>query len=198
MQPLIRQASNKDAVPILAIYAPFIRYSPVSFEDIVPGVEEMASRIENTARELPYLVCEIDGQIAGYAYASNHRARAAYRWTKELSVYIHPDFKRRKIGKAMYYCIMELLKFQGVNSVLAGITLPNPESVGFHENLGFTKVAEFHTTGFKLGKWHDVGWWELRLNSTLATPMEKLILFPDIPANIIQEITDQGTALIIP
>jgi L-amino acid N-acyltransferase YncA len=198
MPLLIRPANYQDAEEILKIYAPFITNTPVSFEEIVPDPDEIIARIENTARELPYLVCVIDNEIAGYAYASNHRTRSAYRWTKELSVYIHPDFKRRKIGKALYYCVIEVLKYQGVCSLLAGITLPNPESIGFHENMGFSKVAELHATGFKLGKWYDVGWWELSLNPGKADPRENLIPFPEIPGTVIQRIAQKGTAFIIP
>ncbi len=192
MYPVIRPVRTEDAASILAIYAPYILETPVTFEETVPDIKEMVSRIENLRNDLPFLVCEIDGQIAGYAYASNHRNRSAYRWTKELSVYVHPLFRRKNIGKALYSCIIELLKYQGVKSVLAGITVPNPESTGFHENFGFIKAAEFHATGYKLGQWHNVGWWEMDLNPGMKSPCLQLIPFSAISENTLGEIVRNG------
>jgi len=197
MYPVIRPVKPEDAATILEIYAPYILETPVSFEETVPSVEEMASRIEKIRNDLPFLVCEIDGQIAGYAYASNHRNRSAYRWTKEMSVYIHPLFRRRRIGNALYSCVIEMLKYQGVKSVLAGITVPNPESTGFHEKFGFIKTAEFHATGFKLGQWHNVGWWELDLDPEMKSPSPRLIPFSVIPENIFSEIIRNGINIIL-
>lgn len=194
MELWIRPASSGDTSDILRIYAPFVEQTAVSFEEEVPGVEEMASRIETTMKEHPWLVCEYDGRIAGYAYASGHRNRSAYRWTKELSVYIDPDYKRRKIGKVLYQCVIDILDYQGICSVLAGITLPNPESVGFHEHMGFKKTAEFHSTGYKLGEWYDVGWWELTIRPGCGVPVEKPVPFPDIPREDLQKIIREATS----
>jgi len=196
MNPTIRQVKPEDAADILAIYAPYITGSAVSFEETIPSVEEMVSRIESIRHELPFLVCEINGEIAGYAYATNHRNRSAYRWTKELSVYIHPDHRRHKAGKALYCCVTGILKYQGIRSVLAGITLPNPESVGFHEDFGFRKAAEFHQTGYKLGQWHSVGWWELDLSPQMAQPSPTPLPFSDIPFPVLDEITGHGIKMV--
>lgn len=196
MSPIIRPARTNDARAILEIYAPFVLETPVSFEEVVPAPEEMVSRIEVIMRRYPCLVCEMDGRIAGYAYASVHRTRSAYRWTCESSVYVAPAFHRMKIGKALYYCLIELLRLQGIKLVLAGITLPNEESVGFHENFGFVKTAEFHATGFKLGKWHDVGWWELDLNPERESPVGQILSFSEIPEVALFEIFRKGIEII--
>jgi L-amino acid N-acyltransferase YncA len=188
MDPIIRLVRPEDVTGILEIYAPYVEGSPVTFEEIVPSGEEMVARIERISRQFPYLVCEIDGKIAGYAYASDYRTRSAYRWIKELSVYIHPGFRRRKIAHALYSCLLKILKIQGVTSVLAGITVPNPESVGFHEHFGFRKAGEFHANGFKSGQWHNVGWWEMNLNPTGETPCRQVTPISEIPEKILSGI----------
>jgi L-amino acid N-acyltransferase YncA len=192
----IRPARPDDAPAILEIYAPYVLNTPVSFEEVVPSSEEIVSRMEIILQQYPYLVCEIDGKIAGYAYASVHRTRASYRWTCESSVYVAPEFHRMKIGKALDFCLIECLRYQGIKLVLAGITVPNAESVGFHENFGFVKAAEYHATGFKLGKWHNVGWWELDLNPERKDPSAHVIPFQEILESRLADIFKKGIDLI--
>lgn len=170
----IRLTEQKDTASILAIYEPFIKETPVSFEEIVPSVEDFWERIREVLKENPWLVCEIDGQIAGYAYATEHRKRVAYRWTKEVSVYVHPDFQRKGIANGLYTSLVELLKFQGVTNVLAGITLPNEKSVKFHENFGFAKIGVYTGIGYKMNRWHDVGWWEMKIGDLNREPLSTL------------------------
>jgi L-amino acid N-acyltransferase YncA len=191
-----RPAIPDDAPAILEIYAPYILNTPVSFEETVPSTEEMVSRLKIIMQQYPYLVCEINGRIAGFAYASVHRTRSAYRWTCESSVYVAPDFHRMKVGKALYFCLFECLRYQGIKLILAGITLPNDESVGFHENFGFLKTAEFHATGYKHGKWYNVGWWELDLNPEREDPPPRIILFQEIPECCLADIFKKGIELI--
>ncbi|MBR9999002.1 MAG: N-acetyltransferase [Cyclobacteriaceae bacterium] len=157
----IRLARDQDVPEILDIYTPFILNTCVSFEMAVPDRDEFTGRIKNIQQTLPWLVCEYENRIAGYAYAADHRSRKAYQWTKELSVYIHDDFKQKGIATALYNTLLQLLKVQGVSNCLAGITLPNEASVGFHEKLGFKKVGVYHRIGFKFNEFRDVGWWEL-------------------------------------
>jgi phosphinothricin acetyltransferase len=118
--------------------------------------------------QAPWLVCHLDGQVAGYAYASAHRDRAAYQWNREFSVYVDEAFRRRKVAHALYLALASLCAMQGYVNALAGIALPNEASVRFHESCGFVKAAEFHRVGHKLGRWHDVGWWEWRFAETDA------------------------------
>jgi L-amino acid N-acyltransferase YncA len=170
----IRLAQKKDAESILAIYRPFIENTPVSFEESVPTVEQFWERIQKTLQDYPWLVCEINRDIAGYSYATSHRQRASYRWTKEVSVYVHLDYKRRGIGFGLYTALIELLKLQGVKNILAGITLPNKGNVAFHEKFGFTRIGVYKAVGFKLGRWHDVGWWELKVDDPNNKPDKRL------------------------
>ena len=170
----IRLAKKRDTKSILEIYKPYITDTPVSFEETVPSEIEFRKRIQKVITEYPWLVCEINNSVVGYAYASSHRDRSCYRWTKEVSVYIHKEYRNRGIAKGLYTSLIEILKIQGVINVLAGITLPNEKSVLFHESLGFKKVGVYTSIGFKFGKWHDSGWWQLKVNTKLSTPNNEL------------------------
>lgn len=159
----IRLARAEDAPDLLEIYKPYVSETAVSFETGVPSVSEFADRIRDTLSQFPWLVAEIDGRAVGYAYAVAHRARKAYDWSVDSTVYIGNGFRGRGIGRALYSRLFELLKEQGVANVFAGITQPNEASVRLHESLGFVRVGLFKDVGFKLGKWWDVGWWQLQL-----------------------------------
>jgi len=166
----IRLAQRKDVPEMLDIYAPFILNTVTSFELNVPSEEEFWQRIVHKLEQYPWLVCEIDGKIAAYAYAGEHRARAAYQWNAELSVYVGEGYKKRGIASAMYRCLVEIVELQGYCNILAGISLPNPASVRFHEQFGFNLVGIYHKIGYKFGKWVDVGWWEMPLSRMGKTP----------------------------
>ena len=105
-----------------------------------------------------------------------HRVRAAYQWSVDASAYVHPDFRRRGIGRALYVSLFEILRAQGYFNAYAGITLPNEESVGLHEALGFRAVVVYHSVGYKLGAWHDVGWWQLAIQPAVVRPEAPLSL----------------------
>ncbi len=152
----IRIAKIKDAPAMLEIYAPYIRDTAITFEYEVPAAEEFASRIENVTRRFPWLICEIDGQTAGYAYASLFRPRAAFQWDAEMSVYLSPEFHRMGIASALYHCLENMLREQGYLNLYALITHPNPVSEGFHANHGYRPLGIYQRTGFKFGKWHDL------------------------------------------
>ena len=162
MHDVIRLAIVDDAPQIHAIYAPIVAETAVSFELEPPSVEEMSQRIETTLFTLPWIVCE-QGGIIGYAYAGVFRSRPAYQWTVEVSVYVHADHRGKGVARALYISLFECLRVQGYRTALAGIALPNSASVALHEGLGFRSVGVFHHVGYKLGAWHDVGWWELLL-----------------------------------
>jgi phosphinothricin acetyltransferase len=144
---------------------------------------------------LPFLVCEINGQIAGYAYASDYRSRASYRWTKEVSVYIHPDFYRKKVARALYTALTEIVKAQGLANLLAIITMPNESSVAFHEAFGYRKCAEFKNVGYKLGQWQHVGWFELFIQDEDQAPKDKIMTINEIKNQpIFREAISKGLA----
>lgn len=166
----IRLAEPADAAGILAIYEPIVRETATSFELEPPGEEEMRRRIESTLERRPWLVCAADGIVAGYAYAAAHRERAAYQWSTETSVYVHPDHRRRGVARGLYTALLAALRAQGFANALAGITLPNPASVGFHEACGFRWIGAYSSVGYKLGAWHDVGWLQLWLREDHGDP----------------------------
>ena len=120
----------------------------------------------------PWLVCECDGIVAGYAYATRHRLRAAYQWCVETSVYVHPDFHRSGVARGLYTSLFAILAAQGFVNAYAGITLPNAHSVALHEAHGFVPLAVYRGVGFKTGQWHDVGWWHLGVNPHPVSPDE--------------------------
>jgi phosphinothricin acetyltransferase len=166
---IIRSASADDADQIAAIYAPYVRDTPISFEIVPPSGEEMRQRISALTATYPWLVCAAD-TVLGYAYASRHRERAAYQWSVDVSVYVRTDAHRRGIGRALYAALLRIVTAQGFYRAYGGITLPNPSSVGLHEAMGFQPVGVYRAVGFKHGAWHDVGWWDLVLQPATAAP----------------------------
>jgi len=172
MTGMIRLATSEDAAEILAIYAPFCAESPVSFEIIPPSIGEIVHRISATTAHYPWLVFVEDDAIRGYVYASQHRDRAAYRWSVDVTAYIHADSRGQGLGKALYTSLFILLRAQGFYQAIAGITLPNPASVALHIATGFSMIGVYHNIGYKAGSWRDVSWWEKSLQPTSTSPME--------------------------
>jgi L-amino acid N-acyltransferase YncA len=175
----IRIATEDDAAAIREIYAPHVEQSAVSFETQLPSVDEMARRIRTMVPLRPWLVYIVYGRVAGYAYASSHRERAAYRWSTEVTAYVHPDFHGRGIGKRLYAALCTLLHAQGYVNAFGIITLPNVASVALHESCGFRRCATYLHAGYKFDRWHDVGWWQLALQTPGARPNEP-IAFADL------------------
>ena len=161
----VRLAISNDASEIIDIYSPSVLTTAVSFETVVPPIEEMQKRIAFCLEKFPWIVCTIDGKVAGYVYASKHRDREAYQWSCECSVYVHDDFRGKGIGKVLYQLLFEILKMQGFRNVYAGITLPNEASVQLHEKCGFRSFAMYENIGYKFHNWHTVGWWKLQVNN---------------------------------
>jgi L-amino acid N-acyltransferase YncA len=172
MTAIIRFADLQDSAAIQAIYAPYCQSTVISFEAAAPTVEEMAQRIAKISDQYPWLVCDVDGELAGYVYASQHRERAAYRWCVDATIYMAERFHRRGIGRALYTSLFAILREQGFFRAYAGVTLPNQGSVGVHEAVGFTPLAVYPAVGYKFGKWHDVGWWQLELRPPTYGPPE--------------------------
>lgn len=148
---------------MLAIYAPIVRDTPISFEVEPPREAAFSRAIAETMEAHPWLVCEVGERLAGYAHASPHRARAAYRWSVDVSVYVHDAFRRRGVARSLYAALFTILRAQGYCRAHAGIALPNEGSVALHQSLGFRPVGVYPAVGYKLGAWHDVGWWQLEL-----------------------------------
>jgi L-amino acid N-acyltransferase YncA len=163
-----------DAQAVREIYSPFVSDDATSFEIVVPDAAEVQHRIQAHCDRYPWLVFERDHTVLGYAYASDHRARQAYQWCVEVSVYVHPRAHRCGVGRALYTALLDLLRRQGYVNAYAGITLPNPSSIGLHESLGFVPVGVFRQIGFKFDRWHDVAWLHLRLREDPRPPSELL------------------------
>lgn len=163
MTESIRPATSADAAAIAVIYAQHVADGYATFEVDPPEPAEFARRIGSRPR-LPWMVAGSDARVVGFAYAAQHRRRAAYRWSADVSVYLAADAPRRLgIGRALYEHLLPALASLGYVSAFAGIALPNEASVGLHESLGFTRIGIYRDVGFKLGKWRDVGWYQLRL-----------------------------------
>ena len=172
----IRLAREEEANEILAIYSPYIVNTSYTFETDVPTVQEFKVRIRNNLETYPWIVCEMNNEIAGYAYAARHRERVAYQWCAESSIYIRDAYHHTGIAQALYSALLEILKKQGFMNVYAVINLPNERSVRFHEKAGFTWFANYEKVGFKLGQWKTVGWWKLQVNDYIDDPPAPLKL----------------------
>ncbi|MGA2829499.1 MAG: arsinothricin resistance N-acetyltransferase ArsN1 family B [Streptosporangiaceae bacterium] len=167
----VRAAATADAESIAAIYAPVVTGSAISFEETPPGPDEVSRRMLGSPR-LPWLVADDAGRVAGYAYASAHRQRPAYRWSADCSVYLDPGYRGHGLGRLLYENLISEVRDLGYVSLFAGIALPNAASVGLHEAVGFRPVGVFRDVGYKFGAWRDVGWWQLRLRDRPADPGE--------------------------
>jgi L-amino acid N-acyltransferase YncA len=176
---MIRLATSDDAPQIAAIYRPFCEENCVSFELEAPAAAEMAARIAKIGGRFPWLVDDRGGVVAGYAYASPHRERAAYRWVVEVTVYIHEKFRGQGVGRALYTELFKRLRDQGLFKAYAGILIPNPASQGFHESMGFKLVGVYEKVGYKMGAWLDVGWWVYSIQPERDSPPEPKPTAPD-------------------
>jgi L-amino acid N-acyltransferase YncA len=180
----IRLATPDDASAIAEIYAPIVRDTAISFETEPPDAAEMARRLSASLDRFPWLVAEMDGRVIGYAYASPHRDRSAYRWAADVTAYVTSEARGAGVGRALYQRPLQILKLQGYRTAFAGIALPNPASVALHEGNGFAPVGVYRHVGYKHGRWHDVGWWGLVLEADPSPPNEPipLVALIDTPA----------------
>ena len=159
----IRDARRSDVPAMLAIYAPFVEHTAVSFEYDVPTEAEFARRLEEHQAAFPWLVCEENGRVMGYAYAGRAFERAAYGWNAEISCYLAPELRGRGVGRRLYARIEEILTRLGYYKLFAVVTSANAPSVAFHRALGFRDTACFRNVGYKQGGWYDVLWLEKTL-----------------------------------
>jgi len=157
----IRTVNLDDAAQIAEIYNYYIQNTHHTFETEPLGVEEMRRRIGEVIEDYPYLVAEENGRILGYIYAAQFKLRQAYAHSVEVSIYVRNEERQTGIGKSLYIKFLDELVETNIHAIVAGIALPNDASVKFHERLGFEKVARFREIGYKLGRWIDVGYWEL-------------------------------------
>jgi L-amino acid N-acyltransferase YncA len=160
---MIRFCQPSDASPIAQIYNHYVRETVITFEEQPVSTPEMAERIAEVMASLPWLVWEQGQSILGYAYAAPWHERSAYRFSVESTIYLAPDCAGRGIGTQLYQALMADLRSRKIHCALGGIALPNPASVALHEKVGFVQIGHFREVGWKLGRWVDVGYWELLL-----------------------------------
>lgn len=162
---MIRLATDADASTIAGIYNHYILNSVATFELELLQPEEIRTRVQTVqSLGLPWFVMESEGQITGYAYASKHRERAAYRPSVEGTVYLHPEHLGKGYGFILYKAVIDAVsKLDWVHSIIGGVALPNPASSALHKKLGFEKVAHYKEIGFKFDKWIDTEHWQLMI-----------------------------------
>lgn len=162
----VRLVTPDDAAAIRDIYAPYVESTPITFENDLPPLDVAQDKIREHLELLPWFVATDPDQndaVVGYAYASEHRSRAAYRWSADISIYIAASHQGLGIGRKLYETLIPIVRKLGYRMLHAGITLPNPASVGIHESFGFQPIGTFPKVGHKCGEWRDVGWWYLDL-----------------------------------
>ncbi|OLZ42271.1 GCN5 family acetyltransferase [Natrinema saccharevitans] len=166
----IRVATPTDSAAARDIYAPFCESTAVTFEETPPTERELADRIESTLERHPWLVCERDGAVVGYAYAGPLRKRRAYEWVVELSVYVAASARGSSVGRALYESLFAVLERQGIRDAYAVTTVPNPETERFHESMGFERLVDFPAIGYTQDEWQDVAWWRRPLAEKSDAP----------------------------
>lgn len=157
---MIRPVRHDDADAIAAIYNHYILHSIITFEEAIVDGNELRKRIDSITQKHPWIVSTENEKVTGYAYCGDWNKRSAYRFTAEVTVYLHPEHTGKGLGTLLYEHLLRHLKEHGYHSAIGGISLPNPASVALHEKLGFKKAAHYKEVGFKFGKWIDVGYWQ--------------------------------------
>lgn len=176
---VLRPVERADAARIAEIYEPIVRETTISYELEPPGEAEIRRRIEATTEQFPWLVAELHGRVLAYAYASVFRARPAYRFGCESTIYTAEEARGTGVAQSLYTALLAILKTQGYAMVYAGISLPNQPSVRFHEGMGFSHVGTFRRAGWKLGRWSDAAFYQLEL-STETEPQADPIPWPTL------------------
>ena len=188
----IRTASADDAEAVLAVYAPYILKTAITFEYDVPSTEEFRQRITGTLKRHPYLVAERDGDILGYAYTHPFIGRAASDWSAEASIYLREDACRHGLGRALYQTLEDVSRAQNILNLNASIAVSEPgdpyvtrNSAAFHAHMGYRQAAEFHRCGYKFGRWYNLIWMEKFLGEHTASPAP-VIPFPELSRETLQ------------
>lgn len=193
----IRLATEADADSILAIYAPIVRDTVISFEYQPPTVETMRERIRAVLEKLPWLVCISDsGDVMGYVYASPYRVRTAYQWSVEVTAYVNAAYRQRRVATGLYIALFDVLRAQGFYNAYAGITLPNPASESLHKKLGFELIGVYHSVGYKFGAWHDVAWFQMSLQPHQVNPTDPLTVYQVVSTPAWEAAMQAGEAII--
>ena len=192
MNLLIRDALPGDIPEILSIYSEYVLHSNYTFEYEVPTIEKFMERFLRITESFPWIVCEIDGKVRGYAYGSRAFERVAYQWDADVTVYIDKEFHGLGIAKRLYQVLHIFLKEQGYYNLYAVITAVNLPSVGFHRSVGYNDIGLFHKTGYKRGEWLDVLWMEKQLRTNYGTP-EAPVSYKSLDKGMTAELFREGS-----
>jgi phosphinothricin acetyltransferase len=176
----VRTATPNDAAAFAGIYEPYVRSTPISFEEVPPNADEFACRMKTVLAYAPWLAAVADGQIVGYAYASRHAERAAYRWGIDVGVYVDQNSRGRGVGRRLYNELLPIVERQNYRRAYAGITLPNEASVGLHRAFGFELIGNYRRAGWKHGRWYDVAWFGRDVRSEDDGNPDEPIPFPSL------------------
>ena len=162
--PRVRSAADGDLDRIREILNYYIEKSAFNFRTEPQSIDEVRALWAQRHQRFPWLVATDQDDVIGVAYAGPWNERAAYRWTVESTIYVDPSAHRRGVGDALYAELLNRLRQQGFHSAVAVIALPNDPSVRLHERHGFVHVGRLVEAGYKLGAWHDVGFWQCTFN----------------------------------
>ena len=189
----IRPAGADDAGAILAVYAPYIQKTAITFEYDVPSTEEFRERIVSILKRHPYLAAERDGDILGYAYTHPFIGRAASDWSAEATIYLREDACKLGLGRRLYQALEDVSRAQNILNLNASIAVSEGDdpyvtrnSADFHLHMGYRQAAQFHRCGYKFGRWYDLIWMEKFLGEHTASPAP-VIPFPDLDPEILRE-----------
>ena len=186
----IRQVQLSDAEQILKVYAPFITDTCISFEYVVPSVEEFAQRIAGISAEYPYIVLEADGEIVGYAYAHRYLERVAYSWDVEVTIYLAPKEQGKGLGVVLYDALEKLLALQNIKNLYSCITGDNVHSIEMHRSMGYELIGTFPKAGFKHDRWLDVVWMAKTIGEKENAPMA-VVPFVELEASAVEKVLEE-------
>lgn len=197
MSKRIRLATIEDLARIQEIYKPYVEQEDivVNSEHSVPTMEELKERFDLVTKDFPWLVCEIDGVVAAYAYAGKPFKREGYKWNAEVSVYTDAAYHGRRLASALYECLIELLKIQGYYNVYACILSINEKSMKFHEKYGFKITNVFENAVYKYGKWLSVVWMKNTLKE-IDNDVKDPTAIGDISQGLINDILNKNEDII--
>lgn len=167
----VRMATPGDAADVVTLYNWYVTHGTQTFQYECSTVEEYRQNIAGVLEKAPFLVAyTADGRLAGYACAHPWHTRRAFAWDVETTVYCAPDVLGQGTGRKLYTALLELLRRQGYHNAFALITRPNPQSDAFHKALGFTRYGVEKNSGYKFGRWLDLGYWAYPLNPPADPP----------------------------
>ena len=199
--PVVRVAAEKDAEQILAVYAPYIARTAITFEYDTPSLTEFRGRITHTLEKYPYLVAEQDGEILGYAYAGTFIGRSACDWAAEASIYLRGDCRRAGLGRRLYGTLEAVCRAQHLVNLNASVSCADEEdeyltraSILFHEHMGFRQIGKFRKCGYKFGRWYDLAWMEKWIGPHDSSPAAP-VAFPALSGSVLASCGIQSSSL---